>query len=217
MSPNTYTACQPKGATLLKSYTIINSRDTSAAAAGHVDVWPWDYAYKPTTEFRITHGDDRLYVSLRSYEENPVALIHQMNGPVCNDSCIEFFFSPSSDNSNGYFNFEVNSNPTFLLEYGPCTADDSHPVEWDISELNVRSTAESDACGPFWQVDFEMPYAMIRKYAPDCKLSSGAVIRGNVYKCGCTDQEPHYGCWNPVLTPGPNFHKPEFFGEFIIE
>lgn len=201
----------------MKSYTIRNSKKISDAEIDSVNTWPWDYNYEPKTQFRITHDDNRLYVSLRAYERNPVARITAMNGPVCNDSCIEFFFSPSPDNSNGYFNFEVNANPTFLLEYRPSVEEECIKVMWDTSDLNVRSTTGETSDGAFWQIDFELPFEMIRKYAPGCNLSNGAVIRGNVYKCGCTDQEPHYGSWNPVLTPGPNFHTPEFFGKFFIE
>ncbi|NLC78654.1 MAG: hypothetical protein GX683_02870, partial [Ruminococcaceae bacterium] len=26
-----------------------------------------------------------------------------------------------------------------------------------------------------------------------------------------------YGCWNAVETESPDFHRPEFFGELVIE
>lgn len=201
----------------MKSYTVKKTDCVNDAPVEAVNDFPWDYDYRPETNFRVCHTDKELIVSLRSYEKDPVARVDKTNGGVCNDSCIEFFFSPSEDNSLGYFNFEVNSNPTYLLEYGPCSADNSRPVEWDDGEYCLTSSFGNENGRDFWQVDFKLPYAMIRKYAPEATLSSGDVIRGNVYKCGCTDQPPHYFCWNRVETAGPNFHKPEFFGKFILE
>ncbi|MHB1455061.1 MAG: carbohydrate-binding family 9-like protein [Saccharofermentanales bacterium] len=39
---------------------------------------------------------------------------------------------------------------------------------------------------------------------------------GNFYKCGDKTDCPHYGCWNPILLPAPDFHVPAFFGDFIV-
>lgn len=136
---------------------------------------------------------------------------------VCNDSCMEIFISPSEDCSNGYFNFEANAHPSFLLQYNRDGFDKNCFVEWEDADFNMKRTFDSDGDGNFWQLDFEIPFAMIHKYVPEADLSSGSVIRGNVYKCGCHDQEEHYGSWNPVSTPSPNFHIKECFGKFIIE
>ena len=203
----------------MKSYTVKNTDDITRADTGAVMCWPWKgFEFQNECKFKISHTNDRFIVSLRTYEENPVARVTEKNGPVCNDSCMEFFFSPSADNSMGYFNFEVNSNPTYLFEYGLCGSDFHPSVDCSDEELNVRSTKSKTEGGcDFWQVDFELPYELIKRCAPECDLSSGAVIRANVYKCGRTDQKEHYGSWNPVETERPNFHMPEFFGKFIIE
>ena len=202
----------------MKKYIIRNTADINSADVDYVNCWPWDYDYEPEVSFRIVHTDDRFIVSLRTYEKDPVARITVRDGYVCNDSCMEFFFSPSPDNSNGYFNFEANCNPTLYLHYGPCDKTSSVSVEWDEKEFNMTTTFAKDDDGrDFWQLDYEVPYAMIRKYAADAALDSGCVIRGNVYKCGRTDQIEHYGSWNLVGTDGPSFHEPDYFGEFVIE
>ena len=41
-------------------------------------------------------------------------------------------------------------------------------------------------------------------------------LRGNFYKCGDKTAHPHYLSWNPIKTPKPDFHRPEFFGELLI-
>ena len=41
-------------------------------------------------------------------------------------------------------------------------------------------------------------------------------VRGNFYKCGDKTAHPHFVSWNPVGTPSPDFHRPEFFGELLL-
>ncbi len=200
----------------MKTYIIKNTPDIDKAPFERVDSWPWDFHYEPKTLFRAVHTDDRMKVSLRCYEKDPYAGVTKTNGYVCNDSCMEFFFTPSADNSLGYFNFELNSNPTYLFGYNPVGGKEVY-IEWDEREYALRTTYGEDEGEAFWQVDFELPYEMIKKYAPEAYLESGSVIRGNVYKCGRHQQVEHYGTWNLVETDAPNFHKPEFFGKFILE
>ena len=45
----------------------------------------------------------------------------------------------------------------------------------------------------------------------------GYTFRGNFYKCGDETAIPHYGMWNPVGTENADFHRPEYFGDFVIE
>ena len=200
----------------MEKYIVKHTDNVELADEAFVGDWSWGYSYEPRVSFRICHTDDRLIVRLRAYESDPVARIDKKHGPVCNDSCMEFFFSPSRDNSAGYFNFEVNSYPTYLFEYGLTTGPDRVYIDGDDDPVPVCTRGE-DGFGPFWQIDVSIAYSLIRRYVPGATLSSGDVIRGNVYKCGCTDQPDHYGSWSHVDTPGPNFHKPEFFGELIIE
>ena len=200
----------------MKKYIIKKTGKTDDADFEFISEYPWDYDYKPEACFKITHSDNELSVLLRAYEKNPVARITQKHGPVCNDSCMEFFFTVPEDGKNRYFNFEVNANPTYLFDYGDLESREH--VECDDSDLKlVSSRGCDDEKGEYWQINFSVPYTLIKKYVKNCRLDSGCVIRGNVYKCGCTDQPAHYGSWSLVDTSGPNFHTPQFFGEFVLE
>ena len=200
----------------MKTYIIKKTSDISLANVDYVNTWRWGKDYTPVCPFRAVHTDDSLIISLRCYEKEPYAAVTKKNGYVCNDSCLEFFFSPSEDNSEGYFNFEVNANPTYLFGFNPVGGKEEY-IEWDDSEYDLKSTTGKDENGDFWQIDFTLPYALIKKYVPEASLESGSIMRGNVYKCGKHGQIEHYGTWSPVETDGPNFHKPEFYGKFIIE
>ncbi len=200
----------------MKRYTVKKTDDFRGAEIGRIEESPWDYVDPPRTEFAAIRSDEALTVRLRCYQENPVAKIDRRHGPVCNDSCMEFFFSPCPDCSLGNFNFEVNSNPTYLFDYGLGSGDGRFHIDAD-EELNVRRGNGCDEAGKYWQITVDFPFDLIKRYAPSADLGDGGVIRANVYKCGKTAQPEHYASWSPVGTPGPNFHKPEFFGEFLFD
>lgn len=41
-------------------------------------------------------------------------------------------------------------------------------------------------------------------------------LRGNIYKCGDKTAHPHFLSWAPVGTSQPDFHRPEYFGTFLL-
>jgi hypothetical protein len=42
-------------------------------------------------------------------------------------------------------------------------------------------------------------------------------LRANFYKCADNTRIPHYVSWNPIEVASPDFHRPEFFGELLLE
>ena len=47
-------------------------------------------------------------------------------------------------------------------------------------------------------------------------LVPGYTFWGNFYKCGDDTSIPHYGSWNPIALPAPDFHCPVHFGTLIL-
>ena len=202
----------------MKEYIVRKTQDIMKANVGVVSEFPWDFDYKPEMHFRVVHTNDRLIVSLRTYEKTPVVWSHTRDCGICNDSCMEFFFSPSDDCSCGFFNFEVNAYPAICFHFRRPGMEKSLNIEWDLDALNIRSSLGADDTGKdYWQVDFNLPYALIQKYVPECELKDGMTMRANMYTCGRNDQPEHYGCWNRIETSRPNFHTPDYFGRFILE
>ena len=73
-----------------------------------IDCVNWsDYPYAPRVSFRIAHSDDALAIMFEVEEEHVRAVSLESNGPVWEDSCVEFFVK--SAEGEGYFNFEVNA------------------------------------------------------------------------------------------------------------
>ena len=175
-----------------------------------IDCVNWsEFPYAPRVSFRIAHSDDALAIMFEVEEEHVRAVSLESNGPVWEDSCVEFFVkNPAGE---GYFNFEVNCIGTALAALRRSRTDADHFTAEQM--LRVRHFgslphAPIDSLGEgqqWWMVEI-IPFALLGvERAP-------ASIRCNFYKCGDGCRRPHYLSWSPVESEEPNFHRPECFG-----
>ena len=67
----------------------------------------------------------------------------------------------------------------------------------------------------WWAMSFTLPGSFLQEIYGK-QLSSGGIVKGNFYKCDETIH-PHFGTWNRVVAPQPDFHRPECFGEMQVE
>ena len=51
---------------------------------------------------------------------------------------------------------------------------------------------------------------------PTYRHGEGAVLRGNLYKCGDETDHPHYACFHNIDWAKPDYHRPEFFATFVL-
>jgi len=120
------------------------------------------------------------------------------------DSCMEFFFR--TENDDRYFNFEFNPNGTLLLGLG--TGRHGRTLlDFDKSVFRVESVT-----GELWHLKFFVPFSFVESYVG--KFTNR--FFGNFYKCGEETVHPHLACWNEIKFAQPDFHRPEWFGEFIF-
>lgn len=176
----------------------------------------------PEMNAKLFYADDRLCVLLHTYEKYPRATFHQINDPVCRDSCQEFFFQPCPEEDSRYFNFELNPWGTYLLGIGNNRYDLVY-IDEKIScgQFSIISTIEkiivNNETKYSWSVEFSIPFSFITKFFKNFRPYPGKVIRANFYKCGDDTIHPHFGCWNKVVNDTPDFHRPECFGTLIME
>lgn len=203
-------------------YTIKKTTDIGKMELGRVDLYPWGGERRVEMLFKIGHDDKALYVNMLSYEDKPVAWATERNGEVWEDSCMEFFICPSDDLAAGYFNFETNYAPAILLYYGK-DRDNRVPVDvekWPTERLGLVRADGIDAFGrKYWKLSYHIPFALLEEYS-GVALGDGSPIRANLFRCGANDQISHYGVWSPIDTekhPKPDFHRPEYFGEMVLE
>lgn len=184
-----------------------------------LDEVPWsEYPYTPIVEVSVGHTGDAIALRYSVREQAVLAEKTVTNSQVSEDSCVELFLSPARDGL--YYNFEWSCIGTCLAGVGK----ERHGRELLPTELIGRVRRGSSlGSQPFgerreetsWSLVAVLPVAVFFRH----ELSSlgGAVMTGNLYKCGDRLSVPHYVTWNPIDTPAPDYHRPEQFGAVLFE
>lgn len=182
---------------------------------GHaIDTVNWkDFSYKPGVRFNIAWGENEIYIKYYVRESNVKAEKSKTNEMVCEDSCVEFFVSPSDDGL--YYNLEFNPIGTALMGSGH-GRHDSTRADARIVDGIRRLTSMGDA--PFGEISGDLQWTITLAIPLETffhhKTGSlkGKSFRANFYKCGDKLSNPHFVTWNPVGTEKPDYHRPEHFG-----
>ncbi|MCP4163372.1 MAG: diguanylate cyclase [Deltaproteobacteria bacterium] len=175
----------------------------------------------PKTEVKLTYDDLYIYVIFKVEDRYVRSVATEDQGNVWEDSCVEFFFTPSDDVSNGYFNIEMNCGGTMLFHFQK--ERNKHRTIIPKSELNkiarihsLPKIVDPEIREPVtWTVEYSVPIELLKKYCELTTPAPGVKWRANFYKCGDKTSLPHWLTWSPVDCPKPNFHLPEYFG--VIE
>ena len=179
--------------------------------------WP-SFPCKPGIHFHAGHVKNEIWLSFNVSEKNPRAEVTHTNGPVYQDSCVEFFISPRSDGR--YYNIEMNSLGTVLAGYGSGRGD---LVLLDADVVSKIRTYPSPGenitpgrtCDPAWHLVVAIPADFF--IHDRIETFSGMRSRGNFHSCSDLAEKKRYLTWSPVPTGKPDFHRYEFFGGLIFE
>ena len=187
---------------------------TKSGSTFCLDNYPWekDFPARPETKVTISWDESGFHVHFVSYETNLRAVETAHNTLVCQDSCMEIFMQYAAETDPRYINIEINPN---CAAYSAVSYDRGHSVlidPADIDTLGIKTKVYDDR----WEIDYSVSVAYIQKYLPSYRHEAGAVLRGNFYKCGDLTDHPHYACFNNIAVPNPDYHRPEFFAEFIL-
>lgn len=172
----------------------------------------------PLVEAKLAYDDQSIYVIFRVEDQYVKAIRAKNQDGVYKDSCVEFFFSPEDNSSNGYFNLEMNCGGTMLFHHQIEPRKDSkHISDADIAKIQVAHTlpkiVDPEITTPTtWSVEYRIPFDVLQKYHSLDPPTAGTVWRGNLYKCADETSQPHWLTWAPIDLPRPNFHVPAFFG-----
>ena len=193
-------------------YTIVRA-DEETARAGIPELqlgyalWGPDYGI--SARGKIFHDGRSLSVRLQAKEKDIRAEYMVPPAPVWEDSCLEFFFMPEA--ADCYLNYEINPNGCLHLAFGPDRKNREIIVPPDPKEaFRIRTGRTPDG----WEAEFRISRDFLRTYYPGFTFTG--ILRANVYKCGDRTAHSHYLAWNPVETPEPDFHRPEYFGEMVF-
>ncbi len=176
----------------------------------------------PQTHAKVRYDQEYIYVTFRVKDNYVRAVATETNGPVYQDSCVEFFFTPGQ-NTDNYFNLEMNCKGVFLFGYHLNNNEtDGKVAEEDYQKIKIAYSLERDVKEEIqepttWVVEYAIPLEILSNYMEVDQPGSGVTWRANFYKCADKTSHPHWLTWAPVDFPTPKFHLPEFFGTIKFE
>jgi len=174
---------------------------------------PWENRENiPDVSFVIAHTGDCILLKYYVHENSIRGLYSNTNAPVHEDSCVEFFIG--FGNGPAYYNIELNCIGTCLLGYGiDRNSRDTLPddIVNKIQRYIVIEPGGKTALKPvYWELTLVIPKEVF--IHDDITCWNGMNCKVNFFKCGDGLPEPHFLSWNNIISPEPNFHLPEFFG-----
>ena len=172
-----------------------------------------EYPYKPSASFSMAYSDKAIAILFEVSEDHVRAEAMENNGPVWEDSCVEFFVQ--APDGKHYTNFEMNCAGTMLAalrtsRHDPKKFNDEQfaPIR-RITSL-PHEQIDSRAEGQSWWAMEVIPFESFGY------LEKPEILRANLYKCGDRCDQPHFLSWSPIGLPKPDFHCPEWFGEIEL-
>lgn len=191
----------------------------SLVLSHHMGVRPGHF---PKVKAKLAYNDEALFVIFRVADRYVCARKQGYQEMVCEDSCVEFFFTPGEDISAGYFNLEVNCGGTALFHHQKGRGLSDVPVsQADFSQVQLAHSlpkvVDPEISDPTtWVVEYCLPFSILAKYTPLKRPGPGAIWRANLYKCADKCSQPHWLTWAPVDLPKPDFHQPGYFGQLVF-
>jgi hypothetical protein len=179
-------------------------------------------AHFPEVDIRLAYDDKALYLIFRVLDRFVCARKQNYQDPVCEDSCVEFFFTPGEDRSMGYFNLEVNCGGTAFFHHQKGREIEDVPVSIaDDNKVQIAHSAPKNidpevSESTNWVVEYSLPFTILGNYTPLTIPAPGVIWYANFYKCADESTHPHWLTWNRVNLPRPDFHQPEFFGRLVF-
>ncbi len=186
---------------------------------------PESSSHRPVTQVRLLHDDMAIYAMFRVQDRFVRSVQTEYCGPVCTDSCVEWFAQPRANS--GYLNFEINCGGVLLSSYiedATRTADGfkrfTHVMPAHAAQITIVHSMPAvvdpevvDAVT--WVVQYRVPLALFESYAGPLGALSGQEWQCNFYKCGDHTSHPHWASWSPVQEL--NFHRPQDFAPVRFE
>ncbi|MBQ7887213.1 MAG: carbohydrate-binding family 9-like protein [Clostridia bacterium] len=172
---------------------------------------PWLEPCAVEAMAQLCHDGENLYVRMEAKEENIRATLTGPLDQVCNDSCMEFFFAPKTDDAR-YFNFEWNKLCNAYVGFG---AERKTRVRQLLKNPQDMFKPVSMDTADGWAIEYRIPLSFIRMYMPDFAFAGQAAC--NFYKCGDETVVPHYLAWAPLSSEKPDYHRRWDFGSLVFE
>lgn len=179
--------------------------------------------FKPEAEVKMVYDKDNIYLIFKVKDQNVRCITNKINGPVWQDSAVEFFFSPDMASPLLYFNLETNCGGTPLLHYNVIPRKESKRLSEDeIKQIEIAHSLpeiiDPEISEPVtWTLEYKIPLSLLEKYSKVSRPAKGVIWKANFYKIAENSSNPHYITWSKIDKPKPDFHVPQAFGQLIFE
>ena len=179
--------------------------------------------FEPVVTAKMQYDTAHLYVIFRVQDRFVRVLTQDINGPVWEDACVEFFFAPNTAQPTHYFNLETNAGGTPLMQYSTVARQEVTPLPTKSIQAIEIAHSLPQRIDPeikdsvTWTLEYRIPLEMLQQHAVVTTPEPGVVWHANFYKIAENNTNPHYMTWAPIDLPAPNFHAPQFFGELKFQ
>lgn len=192
----------------LKEAPCISDSRWETISALSIECFPWqEFQYHPETMVKAALCPSGLVFRYETKETPVLARFRRPNSMVCLDSCMELFFCPQQSDRR-YFNLEFNPFGTMLCGLG-ASREDRCLLNPDQGQFGIETLVTETG----WTLRFFIPFSFVETYFTKMEFP----FRANFYKCAEEVSRPHFGCWNEVKTPDPDFHQSDFFGLITLK
>ena len=157
------------------------------------------------------------YLILRYLTQNAPIIVRNLvnQGAVSDDSCVEAFFLP--EGSERYFNIEFNI-ACYINAARRLSRHDKIPLSAEEC-ASIKRVASPEVNAPVeysdaedWTLTMSIPWKLL-----GTEPRPGMRMKGNFYACAGDAPKPYFLSWAPIDTEKPDFHRPEFFGDIILD
>ena len=179
--------------------------------------WPESFPHQPEVMVEVSNDREALYLHYHVKGEQLRAVTTEDQGPVWEDSCVEFFCQVPGDPH--YMNFECNCIGAMVGSRRLGRAEEVVPFSPDEMGTIARKCtypreAFEEKDGMFeWEVELRIPLQLIFR---EKKPAFPQTLKANFYKCADKTKKPHFVSWQPIDLPKPDFHCPAYFGEITL-
>ena len=197
-----------------------NTPDWQNVPALDINIYPWyQGGTKQKSKVKLAANEATLFIRIIAQDNYSFAKQTELNHMlICEDSCVEFFFSPSGILGSSYVNLEVNCCGTLHLAYGT-GRENRQFISLEAASLIQRNASITSpvkfecADDNQWTVEIALPFAAVEA------LTGESVNKdkwfGNFYRCGGRT-DPQYAVWHNIDVTEPDYHRPEHFGELVF-
>ncbi|WP_439181953.1 carbohydrate-binding family 9-like protein [Carboxylicivirga taeanensis] len=197
----------------IKRIKCNESGDINYPEAIHpIDNDNWNYPADVKVKFGMAYDDCHLYLHYAVNENHPKAVCTTTNGPVWEDSCVEFFITFDDQN---YYNLEFNCIGTRLAGFGAVNTKRHRLNPKLVESIETlpslgRQAIDLENTPTQWEMKIKIPKSVFGDTIK--QFEAGQSFKANFYKCGDKQEQMHFLSWNPISHEKPNFHLPQYFG-----